>query len=62
MAPLALGLCGDFFVVLRKVTDQVVGSSVGAALMLVVFIGCWYGLTLALRQRHDRLHLTLARA
>lgn len=62
MAPLAVGLCGDFFVVLRKVTDQIVGSSVGAALMLVVFIGCWYGLTLALRQRHDRLHLTLARA
>ena len=61
MAPLAFGLCGDFFVVLRKVTNAVPGSCVGAALMLTLFLGCWFGLTYALRRRHDRPKLALAR-
>jgi hypothetical protein len=54
MVPLALGLCGDFLVVVYKVARSyaVAGAAAGAA--LTVFFGLWFGLTLALRRRRAR--------
>lgn len=46
MVPLALGLSGDFFVVLRKVTGTIKASAVISGLMLVFFYGLWFGFTL----------------
>ena len=53
MFPLALGVTGDFFVVVRKVTKSVTASVVAAALSLVFFYGFWFGLTLYLRKRRQ---------
>jgi hypothetical protein len=51
MVPLALGICGDLFVVVDKVTKNT-PLSVGAAVAgLVFFYALWFGLTLALRAR-----------
>jgi RsiW-degrading membrane proteinase PrsW (M82 family) len=47
--PLALGLAGDFFVVVRKLTSNVTWSVVGAVLVLAVSYGLWFGLTSVLR-------------
>lgn len=49
LIPLALGICGDFYVVLRKVTNSEVTSIIAAGLMLLFFYGMWFGLTLYLR-------------
>jgi hypothetical protein len=46
MVPLALGLSGDFYVVVAKVTRQTdiaLGSALG---ILAVFLGLWFGFTL----------------
>jgi amino acid permease len=51
MIPLALGICGDFFVVLRKVIVSSTYSLIAAALMLVVFYSLWFGLTIY-RRKH----------
>jgi hypothetical protein len=46
MIPLPLGICGDLFVVLRKVTDSI-SLSIGLALLIVIcFYGLWFGLPL----------------
>jgi DMSO reductase anchor subunit len=52
MIPLALGITGDFYVVLRKVTNHVQLSAALAALLLVAFYSLWFGYTLYRRQRH----------
>ncbi|MFL6208879.1 MAG: DUF6328 family protein [Pyrinomonadaceae bacterium] len=52
MIPLALGVTGDFYVVLRKVTDQTALSAILAALLLAAFYGLWFGYTLYLRAQH----------
>jgi DMSO reductase anchor subunit len=52
MIPLALGITGDFYVVLRKVTNHTLLSAAIAALLLVAFYALWFGYTLYLRQRH----------
>ena len=52
MLPLALGISGDFYVVLRKVTEHTRLSAALAALLLILFYGLWFGYTLYLRQRH----------
>jgi DMSO reductase anchor subunit len=51
MIPLALGICGDFYVVVRKVTESVSVSIVVAGLMLAVIYGLWFGTTLYWRSR-----------
>jgi hypothetical protein len=51
MAPLALGISGDFFVVARKVTEST-GLALGlAAASLGVFYGMWFAFTIYRRAR-----------
>jgi len=49
MVPLALGLAGDLFVVVRKITDSISFATGAALCVLVVFYGCWFGYTGAQR-------------
>lgn len=61
MVPLVVGVAGDVFVVVRKVTDGV-GSAVVAALAIAALCyGLWFGLTLIRRHRR-RPRSTLRRA
>jgi len=46
LVPLALGLSGDVYVVVRKVTDSQLVSIVSALVILAVFWELWFGLTL----------------
>jgi hypothetical protein len=53
LVPLALGLSGDVYVVVQKVTDSQLVSIVSALVILAVFWELWFGLTLYRRtQRH----------
>ena len=45
MIPLPMGICGDLFVVIRKVTESTVSGIIGAAGALVLFYGLWFGFT-----------------
>ena len=45
MIPLALGISGDFFIVVRKVTESSVGAIAASTAMLLVFYGLWFGYT-----------------
>ncbi len=51
MIPLALGICGDLYVVARKVTESTTVGLAIAAIMLAVFYGLWFGTTLYWRSR-----------
>ncbi|MDB6026741.1 MAG: hypothetical protein JWM68_2964 [Verrucomicrobiales bacterium] len=51
MIPLAWSVCGDFFVVLWKVTQNLTLSVSIGALMLVMFYGLWFGYTLYRRNQ-----------
>lgn len=51
MIPLALGICGDFFIVTRKVVVSSTIALVAAALMLVFFYSLWLAYTIY-RRRH----------
>jgi len=51
MVPLALGISGDFFVVLRKVTQSTVLSLALGLILLSSFYGLWFGYTLYRRSR-----------
>jgi hypothetical protein len=54
MVPLALGLCGDFYIVAWKITGS---SSLALGLSLAglaLFFGLWFGYSLAVRFRHAR--------
>lgn len=51
MLPLALGVTGDFFVVVRKVTESATAAIICAALMLVFFYGFWFGYTIYRRRK-----------
>jgi DMSO reductase anchor subunit len=53
MLPLALGVTGDFFVVVRKITKSATASAVAAALVLVFFYGFWFGLTIYRRKQRQ---------
>jgi hypothetical protein len=53
MAPLALGVCGDFFVVARKVTESTEFALGAAVTLLVLFCGIWFGTTLFWRNRRE---------
>jgi cytochrome bd-type quinol oxidase subunit 2 len=54
MVPLALGVTGDFYVVLRKVTESATTSAIAAALLLLFFYGFWFAFTLYRRNRRQR--------
>lgn len=54
MIPLALGVCGDFFVVMRKVIVSSTYSIIAAAMMLVLFYSLWFGLTIYRRKHPAR--------
>ena len=51
MVPLALGIAGDFYIVLAKVLDSPAVAVALAVSSLLVFFGLWFGLTLAIRTR-----------
>ena len=53
MVPLALGIAGDFYIVLDKVLDSPTVAIALAVSSLVMFFGLWFGLTLALRARAE---------
>jgi len=55
MIPLALGINGSLYVVLRKVTNSVPVSIVAAAAGLLFFYGLWFGFT-AYRRGQRRAH------
>lgn len=46
MIPLALGISGDLFVVVRKVTESTTSATASAVVSLLFFYGLWFGLTL----------------
>lgn len=54
MVPLALGVSGDIFVVLRKVTESDGAALIAAGASLALMIGLWFGLMLLLRSRRSR--------
>ena len=49
LVPLALGISGDFLIVLEKVTKSTTLAIGGAAAVLVLFYGLWFGYTLLKR-------------
>jgi Family of unknown function (DUF6328) len=55
MIPLPLGICGDLFVVIRKVTGSVSLAIASALAMLLLFYGLWFGFT-----SYRRAHVTEA--
>jgi hypothetical protein len=62
LGPLAVGLCGDFYVVLYKVSQSRPLAAGIAGLQLAAFLGVWFGLTYALRLRYRRPRLVRATA
>ena len=53
LVPLALGLAGDVFVVVQKVTESQLVSVVSALVILAVFWELWFGLTLYRRTQRE---------
>jgi hypothetical protein len=54
MAPLALGIAGDFYVVMRKVTASVAFAATGAAALLAISYGFWFGYSFYRRSKTSR--------
>jgi hypothetical protein len=55
MVPLALGISGDFFVVVRKVTESTAFATGAAGLLLGFFYGLWFGFTISRRRRSEQM-------
>jgi amino acid permease len=53
LIPLALGLCGDVYVVVEKVTESQLISVVSAIVILAIFWELWFGLTLYRRTQRE---------
>jgi hypothetical protein len=53
MVPLALGLCGDLFIVARKIMESTILAASVSLLLLIFFYGFWFGLTSYWRGRDD---------
>ncbi len=53
LIPLALGLCGDVYVVVEKVTESQLVSVVSAIVILAIFWELWFGLTLYRRTQRE---------
>jgi hypothetical protein len=51
MVPLALGVSGDLFVVVRKITESTTSAAASAVVSLLFFYGLWFGFTLYRRNR-----------
>jgi DMSO reductase anchor subunit len=51
MVPLPLGISGDFYVVVKKVTDSTLLAIVGSVVILTFFYGLWFGYTIYRRSR-----------
>jgi multisubunit Na+/H+ antiporter MnhC subunit len=54
MIPLALGICGDLFVVVRKVTESLTAALVAASGSLLFFYGLWFGYTIYRRSQNEQ--------
>ncbi|HEX8089506.1 MAG TPA: DUF6328 family protein, partial [Blastocatellia bacterium] len=54
MVPLALGMCGDLFVVIRKVSESIAFALSCALAMALFFYGLWFGYTAYRRVRVRR--------
>jgi DMSO reductase anchor subunit len=54
MIPLALGVCGDLFVVVRKVSESVTFALASALVMMLFFYGFWFGYTAYRRSQSAR--------
>jgi len=52
MTLLALGICGDLFVVVRKVSESATAGIASAILLLVGCYGLWFGYMVYLKSRH----------
>jgi hypothetical protein len=53
LVPLALGLSGDVYVVVQKVSESQLVSVVAALVMLAIFWELWFGLTLYRRSQRE---------
>ena len=53
MVPLALGLSGDFYIVIRQVTSSIYLGIAGASSLLIFFYGLWFGFTLYLKNHRS---------
>jgi hypothetical protein len=53
MVPLALGVTGDFFIIVRKITRSNSTAIIASALMLLFFYGFWFGFTVYRRSRRS---------
>lgn len=53
LVPLALGLCGDVYVVVQKVTQSQLVSVVAALVTLAIFWELWFGITLYRRTQRE---------
>lgn len=53
MIPLALGMSGDFFVIVVKITQSVPLAIAAGGITLVVFSALWFGYTLFRRRRNS---------
>jgi predicted benzoate:H+ symporter BenE len=51
MLTLPVGMCGDLFVVVRKITDSISAAVVSGVVMLSLFYGLWFGFTTYRRSR-----------
>jgi amino acid permease len=51
MIPLTLGVAGDFFVVVRKITKSDTSGIVIALVSLLFFYGLWFGFTIYRRNQ-----------
>ncbi|HEX6718744.1 MAG TPA: DUF6328 family protein, partial [Pyrinomonadaceae bacterium] len=45
MLTLPVGMCGDLFVVVRKITESASAAVVSGVVMLSLFYGLWFGFT-----------------
>ena len=53
LVPLALGMAGDVYVVVQKVTDSLLISVVSALVILAIFWELWFGLPLYRRTQRE---------
>lgn len=53
MIPLAMGMSGDFFVIIMKITGDLGTAIATGSLSLTVFLALWFGYTLLRRKTHS---------
>jgi len=55
LPPLALGICGDFYVVLRTISQSTILCGISAVALLIFFGWLWFGMPMARRARDSRV-------